>query len=82
MNCTAQPLSTSDAKPEAPSSYVPPTADSKTTNGATEKIVTDPFEETPEQLVARCHEIMKQVRLSYEKQPRRELITRHGHSNK
>jgi len=41
--------------------YTPATNGSAGTE--TEKVVTDPLEETHDQLVARCHEIMKQVRL-------------------
>jgi thiol-disulfide isomerase/thioredoxin len=55
----AQPQSNSTQKPEAaPTSYAPPTEPS---NGTSMPV--DPLEESHEQLVARCHEIMKQVSL-------------------
>ncbi|KAL7007432.1 glutaredoxin [Cystobasidiomycetes sp. EMM_F5] len=54
---STQPLSKTDAKPEAPpAQYTPSTKSS----APVEAIVTDSHEETQEQLVARCHEIMKQ----------------------
>jgi hypothetical protein len=58
----AQPLSKTDQKPEAPPTNYEP-AGKTATNGAaaSEKIVTDPLEESHEELVARCNEIMKQV---------------------
>lgn len=60
VSMTAKPLSNTTQNPEAPpTTYDPP---SSRTNGATEKIVSDPLEESQEELEARCHEIMKQVR--------------------
>jgi len=51
---SSQPLSKTDQKPEAPLTSYTPSGDAGKSSGV------DPLEETPEQLVARCHEIMKQ----------------------
>jgi len=62
---TAQPLSSTSQNPEAPPSTYDSNTSANGTGGAngTEKIVSDPLEESPEELVARCHEIMKQQKV-------------------
>lgn len=59
----AQPLSSTSQKPEAPPSTYDPNGHNTTSGVTNEKVISDPLEESPEELVARCHEIMKQQKV-------------------
>lgn len=68
LSSTAQPLSSTSQNPEAPPKHFEaPSTSSNTSNGvhgsSSEKIVSDPLEESQEELEARCHEIMRQQKV-------------------